>query len=57
MTTHIPSDPNAGHFLGLFSVLNNAAFGFGGVEQVAVVAGEARNPTRSIPDAIDLVTW
>ena len=55
--THIPSGPNAGRFLGLFSFPNIAAFVFGGVEQVAVVAGEARNPTRSIPDAIDLVSW
>jgi amino acid transporter len=33
-----------GRFLGLFSVLINAAFSYGGVEMVAVAAGEAENP-------------
>jgi amino acid transporter len=57
MRTYISSDPNTGRFLSLFSVLVNAAFVFGGVEQVAVAAGEARNPTRSIPKAIDRVFY
>lgn len=57
MKTYISSDPSTGRFLGLFSVLVNAAFAFGGVEQVAVTAGEARNPTRSIPKAIDRVFY
>lgn len=57
MKTYVSSDANTGRFLGLFSVLVNAAFAFGGVEQVAVAAGEARNPTRTIPKAIDRVFW
>lgn len=51
------SNGNTGRFLGLFSVLINAAFAFGGVEQVAVAAGEARDPTRSIPKAIRRVFY
>ncbi|KAH8820236.1 amino acid permease [Xylogone sp. PMI_703] len=43
---------STGRFLGLFSVLINAAFAYGGVEQVAVAAGEAKDPIRNIPRAI-----
>lgn len=46
-----------GRFLGLFATLINASFAFGGVEQVAVAAGETRNPTRNIPKAIKRVFW
>jgi amino acid transporter len=35
-------------FLGFWAVLTRAAFSYGGVEAVAVVAGEAFNPRRSI---------
>jgi amino acid transporter len=48
---------STGRFLGLFSVLINAAFAYGGVEQVAVAAGEAKNPTKTIPKAIRRVFW
>lgn len=41
-----------GRFLGLFSVLVNAAFSYGGVEMVAVAAGEAENPRYNIPKAV-----
>jgi len=34
---------NTGRFLALFSTLINAAFSYGGVEMVAVAAGEAEN--------------
>lgn len=46
-----------GRFLGVFNTLINAAFAFGGVEQVAVAAGETKNPTRNIPKAIRRVFW
>ena len=41
-----------GRFLGVFNTLVNAAFAYGGVEQVAVAAGEAKNPRRNLPKAI-----
>lgn len=46
-----------GRFLGLFSTLVSAVYAFGGAEQVAVAAGETRNPTRNIPKAIRRVLW
>lgn len=39
-------DGSAGRFLGFFSTLVNAAFAYGGVEMVAVAAGEAENPRK-----------
>ena len=52
-------DPRAdlGRFLGLFSTLINAAFSYGGVEMVAVAAGEAENPRKNIPKAVRRVFW
>ena len=35
-----------GRFTGLWSTLVNAAFSYGGVEMVAVAAGEATNPRK-----------
>lgn len=46
-----------GRFLGLFSTLVNAAFSYGGVETVAVAAGEAENPRKNIPKAVRRVFW
>ena len=46
-----------GRFLGLFSTLVNAAFSYGGVEMVAVAAGEAENPRHNIPKAVRRVFW
>ncbi|KAL8942926.1 MAG: hypothetical protein Q9216_001401 [Gyalolechia sp. 2 TL-2023] len=46
-----------GRFLGFFSVLVNAAFSYGGVEMVAVAAGEAENPRYNIPKAVRRVFW
>ncbi|KAI4191435.1 MAG: hypothetical protein L6R41_000086 [Letrouitia leprolyta] len=46
-----------GRFLGFFSVLVNAAFSYGGVEMVAVAAGEAENPRHNIPKAVRRVFW
>lgn len=51
------NDPNTGRFLGLFSTLINAAFSYGGVEIVAVAAGEAENPRKNIPKAVRRVFW
>nr|POE80842.1 putative proline-specific permease put4 [Quercus suber]POE80848.1 putative proline-specific permease put4 [Quercus suber] len=48
---------NTGRFLGLFSTLVNAAFSYGGVEMVAVAAGEAEDPRRNIPKAVRRVFW
>ncbi|RMZ85871.1 hypothetical protein DV737_g481, partial [Chaetothyriales sp. CBS 132003] len=47
----------AGRFLGLWSTLVNAAFSYGGVETVAVAAGEADDPRRNIPKAVRRVFW
>ncbi|CCH43943.1 Arginine permease [Wickerhamomyces ciferrii] len=44
-----------GRFLGWVSSLVNAAFTFQGTELVAVSAGEAKNPRRSVPKAINKV--
>jgi amino acid transporter len=46
-----------GRFLGLWSTLVNAAFSYGGVEMVAVAAGEAEDPHRNIPKAVKRVFW
>ena len=51
------STGDTGRFLGLFSTLVNAAFSYGGVEMVAVAAGEAENPRYNIPKAVRRVFW
>lgn len=51
------STGDTGRFLGLFSVLVNAAFSYSGVEVVAVAAGEAENPRKNIPKAVRRVFW
>ncbi|KAL8642693.1 MAG: hypothetical protein Q9226_008480 [Calogaya cf. arnoldii] len=48
---------STGRFLGFFSVLVNAAFSYGGVEFLAVAAGEAKNPRHNIPKAVRRVFW
>lgn len=48
---------DTGRFLGLFSTLVNAAFSMGGIETVAVAAGEAEDPRRNIPKAVKRVFW
>lgn len=48
---------NAVRFLGLFSTLLYASFSFGGIEMVAVAAGEAENPRRNIPRAVKRLFW
>lgn len=51
------AEGNAGRFLGLWATLVNAAFSYGGVELVAVAAGEAEDPRRNIPKAVRRVFW
>lgn len=58
------SYPNVGtpgtdvaRFAGFFATLANAAFSYGGVEMVAVAAGEAENPRKNIPKAVRRVFW
>ena len=46
-----------GRFLGVWNTLTNAAFSYGGVELVAVAAGEAEDPRRNIPKAVKRVFW
>ncbi|KAG1885704.1 amino acid permease [Suillus subluteus] len=41
-----------GRFLGFWAVLSQAAFSFIGTEIVAIAAGEAKNPRRTLPKAI-----
>jgi amino acid transporter len=48
---------STGRFLAVFSTLVNAAFSYGGVEMVAVAAGEAENPRKNIPKAVRRVFW
>ncbi|PPJ58222.1 hypothetical protein CBER1_10215 [Cercospora berteroae] len=48
---------NLGRFLGFWSTLSNAVFSFGGIEMVAVAAGEAEDPRRNVPKAIRRVFW
>ena len=48
---------SSGRFLGLWSTLVNAAFSYGGVEMVAVAAGESANPRYNIPKAVRRVFW
>jgi yeast amino acid transporter len=46
-----------GRFLAFFSTLIQAAFSYGGVEMVAIAAGEAENPLKNIPKAVRRVFW
>lgn len=48
---------DAGRFGGFFSTLVQACFSYGGVEMVAVAAGEAENPLKNIPKAVRRVFW
>jgi amino acid transporter len=48
---------STGRFTGLWSTLVQAAFSYGGVENVAVAAGEAVNPRKNIPKATRRIFW
>ena len=56
MNEYIASGPT-GRFLGFWAVFVNAAFAYGGVEMVAIAAGEAENPRYNIPKAVKRVFW
>lgn len=51
------STGSTGRFLGFWATLVNAAFSFGGVEMVAVAAGESEDPRRNIPKAVRRIFW
>ncbi|KEF57917.1 AAT family amino acid transporter [Exophiala aquamarina CBS 119918] len=48
---------HTGRFLGLFSTLVFAAFAYGGVEMIALAAGEAVDPRRNVPKAVKRLIW
>lgn len=51
------ADGKTGRFLGFFFTLINAAYSYGGVEMVAVAAGESENPRRNILKAVRRAFW
>lgn len=48
---------DTGRFLSFFSTLIYAAFSYGGVEMIAVAAGEAVDPRKNIPKAVKRLIW
>ncbi|GAA6052468.1 hypothetical protein JCM3770_001127 [Rhodotorula araucariae] len=46
-----------GRFAGFVAVLSKAAYAYVGSEIVSIAAGEARNPSRSIPQAIRRISF
>lgn len=48
---------NQGGVWGVASNMVSAAFAFGGTELVGITAGEAKNPTKSVPRAINGTFW
>lgn len=44
-------------FLGFWKVLTQAAFAYGGVESVGVIAGEAHNPRKTMKNAVKTVFY
>ncbi|KAF9017102.1 hypothetical protein BDZ89DRAFT_1140979 [Hymenopellis radicata] len=50
-------DGPLGRFLGFWGVFRIAAFSIGGPEFVSMCAGEAENPRKTIPKAIQRVFW
>jgi len=51
------SNINTDRFLGILSVLVQAAFSFQGMELVAIAASETENPRRNIAKAVRRVFW
>ncbi|WP_289261620.1 amino acid permease [Campylobacter sp.] len=56
-TTTGQSAPFVGGALGILAVFMVAGFSFQGTELVAVAAGEAKDPNKSIPKAINAIFW
>ncbi|CCM02658.1 uncharacterized protein FIBRA_04762 [Fibroporia radiculosa] len=52
-----PKHPHLDKFLGVLSVIVQAAFSFGGMELIAVAASETENPRRNIGKAVRRVFW
>jgi len=50
-------DHVGGQWVGLVMALVVVMFAFGGVELVAITAGEAHNPDKTIPRAINQIAW
>ncbi|CAG9944026.1 unnamed protein product [Clonostachys rosea f. rosea IK726] len=48
---------NTGKFVGFWAVLVTAAFSYQGTELVGIAAGEAQNPSKTIPSAIRWTFW
>lgn len=48
---------SAGKFLGLWSSMITAVFAYLGTELVGLTVGEAQNPRKTIPRAIELTFW
>ncbi|KAJ3266007.1 hypothetical protein HK104_006186 [Borealophlyctis nickersoniae] len=44
-------------FVGLFAVFTSAFYAYGGTEIVGITAGEASNPRKSVPKAINGTFW
>ncbi|TFY77700.1 hypothetical protein EWM64_g6312 [Hericium alpestre] len=53
----VPSRPSLDKFLGILSVLVQAAFSFQGMELVAIAASETENPRRNIAKAVRRVFY
>ncbi len=53
----VDGGPFVGGALGTLSILMVAGFSFIGVEATAITAGEAQNPTKTMPKAINSVFW
>jgi amino acid transporter, AAT family len=53
--THGGFFPNGGH--GVLTAMQMVMFAYLGVEMIGLTAGEASNPKRSIPDAVNSVFW
>lgn len=48
---------NTARFLGFWKVLTQAAFAYGGVESIGVIAGEAHNPRKTMKSATKTVFY
>ncbi|OAV90254.1 hypothetical protein PTTG_28378 [Puccinia triticina 1-1 BBBD Race 1] len=48
---------STGRFLAFWSVLAQAVFSYQGTKIVALVAGEAENPRKNVPKAINKTYW
>ncbi len=48
---------NLGKFLGFWSVLTSAVYSYGGVQSIALLAGETANPRHTIPTAAKRIIY